>query len=76
MSLVQCEHVFDSPLCLCLLLTGVPFLCAYLSTFYSFLFFSFLATTHRRNDPKTLSCQDRALPSGIVLAGSGERGVT
>lgn len=37
----------------------------------SALFFIPIATAHRRNDPKTLSCQDRALPSGIVLAGAG-----
>lgn len=30
----------------------------------------FLAAAHRRDDPKTLSCQDRAVPSGTSL-GSG-----
>ena len=64
-SLAWCERMFAS----CLLLTRFPCLCAYLSTVYSFFFYLPVATAHRWNDPKTLSCQESTLPSTFTRAG-------
>jgi hypothetical protein len=64
MNVVYCEVFVSYFACVCFC---PGFLFCLLTFLFPLITLFFLAATHRWNDPKALSCQDRALPSGTGL---------